>query len=292
MAGAADRQPPRTVGEDWTMTSMDAVSIIQWTARVAGFGSVCVGLQAMCQWRLFRDEDLLGWTELRRRRRLTAEGPPALIMNILFRFPAVLGLFFSQIIGGLLLGVRGVEVGGSTSALVAALLPMLLLRLRQDLLGSDGGHLMLSNVLAALLLYDLSDHGQLAGDALLAFIAGQAVLGYSVSGWRKFSSGGWRDRRRREEAFFHRLYVTQPLAQMAIGAPNLANALSLAGSVFLCGFPVALIGGTDLCLLWLSGGLAFHLFNAVVFGLPHFVITWGGCYPAIYYCSDLLWRGP
>ena len=56
---------------------------------------------------------------------------------------------------------------------------------------------------------------------------------------------------------------------------------------FECSAPIVLVDPT-VCVAWLAIGAAFHLVNAVVFGLDRFLWTWLAAYPALlYWVSEL-----
>jgi hypothetical protein len=53
-----------------------------------------------------------------------------------------------------------------------------------------------------------------------------------------------------------------------------------------CAFPLALVVGQPLCLVFLGWGVMFHLTNAVVLGFNHFVWAWLATYPAVLYVAS------
>lgn len=262
--------------------------VLESVARICGIGAILLGVQGLSQWRLFRDCDLLGWCYLRERRRLTREGLSGALMNQLFVYPRTLTLFVLQIVGGMVVLLAPFDSMSMNMGLVGALVPVLLLRVRQDLIGSDGGHLMLSTNLAALLLAQVAPADEQLQITAVGFIAGQAVLGYAVSGWRKILAKSWLSARNRSAPFTHSLFATSGTIAFVSKFRLLPQLMAGTGLLILTTSPLVLFVPPDWCLVILASLLLFHLFNACWLGIPHFAVTWGACYPAIVYTNSYL----
>lgn len=114
----------------------------------------------------------------------------------------------------------------------------------------------------------------------MAYAAAQLVLSYFVAGVAKLRDRAWRDGRALPILAALPQYNVPPrLAALLATAPRAAAWAMLA---FECGFPLALLGG-KLAIGFLVAGAAFHLANAVCFGLNRFLWTWLAAYPALLY---------
>ncbi|HEY1548363.1 MAG TPA: HTTM domain-containing protein [Kofleriaceae bacterium] len=121
----------------------------------------------------------------------------------------------------------------------------------------------------------------------LAYIAAQLVLSYAIAGIAKLGDPHWR----RGDAFA--ILVALPAygvpARLAalLARPVLGRLGAFATLAFECGFPIALVNRTA-CIAALAVGVAFHLGNAIVFGLDRFWWTWLAAYPAVWFTARTL----
>jgi hypothetical protein len=124
----------------------------------------------------------------------------------------------------------------------------------------------------------------------LAYIAAQLVLSYAIAGLAKLGDPHWR----RGDAFA--ILVALPAygvpAQLAklLARPAIGRFGAFATLAFECGFPIALVLVRDertTCIA-LAVGAAFHLGNAIVFGLDRFWWTWLAAYPALWFTARTL----
>ena len=118
----------------------------------------------------------------------------------------------------------------------------------------------------------------------LGYAAAQLVLSYAISGWSKLRDPMWRDG--------SALAVLVRLPQYAVPG-SLARVLasmklaSFAMLAFECAFPIALVD-RRVCIAMLCIAGAFHVANAVVFGLNRFLWAWLAAFPALLYWVDRL----
>ncbi|HEX4454984.1 MAG TPA: hypothetical protein VH143_29185 [Kofleriaceae bacterium] len=118
----------------------------------------------------------------------------------------------------------------------------------------------------------------------LAYIAAQLVLSYAIAGLAKLGDPRWR----RGDAFA--ILVALPAygvpARLAalLARPAIGRLGGFATLAFECGFPIALANRTA-CIAALAVGAAFHLGNAIVFGLDRFWWTWLAAYPALWFTA-------
>jgi hypothetical protein len=121
----------------------------------------------------------------------------------------------------------------------------------------------------------------------LAYIAAQLVLSYVIAGFAKLGDARWR----RGQAF--EILVELPAygvpARLAalLSRPAVGRLGAIATLAFECGFPIAFVNRTA-CIATLAVGAAFHLGNAIVFGLDRFLWAWLAAYPALWFTARTL----
>lgn len=125
----------------------------------------------------------------------------------------------------------------------------------------------------------------------LLYLGVQTVFSYFVAGLAKLKERGWR----RGTALVHfanlAKYGVPPRAHALLAKPNVALAASWAILLFECSFPYALYG-TWICVVYLSLGAAFHVANAVLFGLNRFLFSWLALYPVLLALSSAIHARP
>ncbi len=121
----------------------------------------------------------------------------------------------------------------------------------------------------------------------LAYIAAQLVLSYAIAGIAKLGDPRWR----RGDAFAVLValpaYGVPPRLARLLARPAIGRLGAFATLAFECGFPIALLNRTA-CIAVLAIGAAFHLGNAIVFGLDRFWWTWLAAYPALWFTARTL----
>lgn len=123
----------------------------------------------------------------------------------------------------------------------------------------------------------------------LGYIAVQAGLSYFIAGLVKAKVPGWWSGRELIRATQLPTYDVAPWARRLLGRPRVARLASLSMLALELFFPLAFLGRSSV-LVFLSLLGAFHLVNAVVFGLNRFWWTWPATYPALYYAAGHLSR--
>ncbi len=151
--------------------------------------------------------------------------------------------------------------------------------------GSDKMLLLVVSCLA--LAHAVPGLGQIA----LAYLAVQLVLSYFVSGWVKLRSADWRAGDALADVFAFSAYpVSEGLRRLGDRA-GLMRAGSWAVIGFEVAFPLALLSQTTL-IPALCIAAAFHLANALFFGLNRFLWAWIAAYPALLWFQDRLIPAP
>lgn len=112
----------------------------------------------------------------------------------------------------------------------------------------------------------------------MAYCAAQLVLSYFIAGVAKLRDPAWRAGTALPVLVALPQYGVPP----ALAALLVARPAAWAMLAFECAFPLALAGRTCAIVL-LAIGAAFHLVNAICFGLNRFLWTWLAAYPALLY---------
>jgi hypothetical protein len=172
---------------------------------------------------------------------------------------------------------------GAAPILAVIFLTSLLMHFRCPF-GMDGSDQMLTQIFGGLLMGQLSG-STLGHNAALWFIAAQACLSYFTSGIAKAMSPHWRDGKVVFAIFNTRTYGYEPAARWLIHSPTTTRVLGLGAVYMECVFPISILVGFPVCLLFIAWGVAFHLMNAVVMGLNSFFWSFVATYPAVIYCA-------
>jgi hypothetical protein len=145
----------------------------------------------------------------------------------------------------------------------------------------NGGSDALSSLSALMLGSAALDpgHGPIMKGAL-SYLGVQTAFSYFVAGLAKLKERGWR----RGSALVHFAelpkYGVPAWARTLLARPHVALGTSWAILLFECSFPCALFGPRA-CLAYLSLGAAFHVANAILFGLNRFLFSWLALYPIL-----------
>jgi hypothetical protein len=148
---------------------------------------------------------------------------------------------------------------------------------------------MLTIVLAGGLVFYATpiETAQRAG---LLFVAAQAVLAYFTSGYVKLISPSWRSGDALRGILNTRSYGYQDLAKLLTVHPRLSVAGCWLTIAFECLGPFFVFLGPIPCLVFLVGGVIFHISIAVTMGLNNFVWSFLATYPALLYASTILFH--
>lgn len=199
------------------------------------------------------------------------------------RYPVALAiplLLIALMLGAVLLPDARPEMIGA--ALIAHVS-----RLRYFPLGLAGFDQMATIILGGLLLADAFP-GTLVANAGLGFISAEACLAYFTSGAAKASSADWRAGRAVVGILNTRAYGARLPGRLLRAKPRLGLLLDWATILFETGFPLAVLLGGPILIVWLCVGVLFHLGVSATMGLHLFVWTFGASYPILLYVSGHL----
>jgi hypothetical protein len=150
--------------------------------------------------------------------------------------------------------------------------------------GLDGSDQMTTQVYGALFLALL-----IGGPALIKialwYIAAQSALSYFTSGTAKLVSPIWRQGGVTHRVFNTRTYGLEPIARMLQGRPLIARALDWTAIAAEMLFPLCLVCGFPLVMVFLAWGILFHFASAAIMGLNSFFWAFVATYPALLYTA-------
>jgi hypothetical protein len=140
--------------------------------------------------------------------------------------------------------------------------------------GSDS--MLLVVTLSLAIAHTWPEHARIA----LAYCAVQLVLSYVLAGIAKLRDPAWRTGRALA------ILVELPQYRVPHRLVGFVSRLSRFGSWAILAFEIAVplaFMSSLACTIVLAIGAAFHVANAVVFGLDRFLWTWLAAYPALLY---------
>lgn len=252
------------------MTEADAVS---WMARGLALVGAIAALELLWVRRTLADDGVFAWPVLRRD---LARAPRALrgLADAVLSYRGTLGVLALQLAAALALPWID---HAAPAWIVFATSLTISVRFRGSYNG--GSDAMVLVVALALALARTAPGSRLAL-AALGYAAAQLVLSYFIAGVAKLADPAWR--RGTALPIVVRLpqYQVAPAAQALLSRRLIAGLAGWSMLAFECGFPLAL-ADRAVCLALLAFGAAFHLINAVVFGLNRFLWAWLAAYPAL-----------
>ena len=122
-------------------------------------------------------------------------------------------------------------------------------------------------------------------DACLWYVALQAVLSYTASGWAKLAGSSWRTGDALAGVTRTLTYGDPTAFRLFNRFPRVARALSTQVLVMECLFPAAFLFRGRLAAPMLASAAFFHVANARIMGLGRFVWSFTSMHPAVLYCA-------
>lgn len=119
----------------------------------------------------------------------------------------------------------------------------------------------------------------------LAYLAVQIILSYFVSGWVKLRNPDWRSGQALSDVFAFSAYPVAENLRFIAHHRSLTRAASWLVIVLEVAFPLSFLVETTLLTALVLAG-AFHLLNALLFGLNRFLWIWLASYPVLLWFQD------
>jgi pimeloyl-ACP methyl ester carboxylesterase len=123
-------------------------------------------------------------------------------------------------------------------------------------------------------------------DSALWYVALQATLSYTVSGWVKLVGPSWRSGVALTGVTRTRTYGDERTWRLLTRYPRTARVLGVSVLLMECLFPIVFLSRGRLAPAWLLGTTLFHVGNARIMGLGRFVWAFTSLHPAVLYVSD------
>lgn len=242
----------------------------EWMARLGGLAAAIAALELLAVRRAYADDGVFAWPVLRR------ELPPRLrpFVDPLFGYRGTLAIAAAQ-----LGAAAALAVTADPAPAWIAFAAVLLVAIRWRGSYNGGSDAMLLVVLLVVALARTAPGSELAAGAV-AYGAAQLVLSYFIAGASKLRDPAWRAGRALPILVALPHYRVPPAAARVLAHPIGTRALAWGMLLFELGAPLALVDARA-CVAVLAIAFAFHVANAVAFGLDRFLWTWLAAFPAL-----------
>lgn len=224
-------------------------------------------LELLCAPRAYADDGPFAWPLLRREL-------PLSLLDYLFDARGMRGLLVAQLVAAVALPLWSSSL---PAWLILATTLLTAIRFRGTYNGGSDSMLVIVALTVALAR---TAPGSALALGALAYAAAQVVLSYFIAGVAKLQDPAWRRGTALIQLVALPQYRVPPRAARLLARPAIAR---LAGYVMLAFellSPLALLHPIP-CVVVLAIGAAFHLANALTFGLNRFLWTWLAAYPAV-----------
>jgi hypothetical protein len=268
-----------------SLTNVHTAALL--VAAIAALGSLISTLEWLANHRQLRRGGLFSWPVVRTRQALVGRRLRTRVLDGLLEYRPFCGV----------LTVRALVLAALPPLLAFAPRPAivvdlglvvattLLLNLRSPY-GMDGSDQMSVQIFVPLLLAYAAG-STLALQIAVAYIGVQAAFSYLASGAAKAVSPIWRSGNTVFRIFNTRTYGYEPAARLLLGRPRLTRVVDWSAFTIEMLFPIGLVAGLPVLILFLLWGVTFHAMNALVMGLNSFFWAFVATYPAVIYLAML-----
>ncbi|HEX3582817.1 MAG TPA: hypothetical protein VH087_13705 [Thermoanaerobaculia bacterium] len=274
------------------MIETTAGAVLRAAEFIASVGIFISTAELLRNWRDMRPDGIYAWRVLRSRP-MTFRYPrltrPLDVLLDLPVFPVVLAIRLAAIS---LLFLPALLRETEIAALAIVVATTFLINYRH-VYGNDGSDQMSSLIFGAILLVRIGPGDPRLAAAGAWFLALQSCASYSIAGIAKVRGQKWINGTALFEIFNTESYGLRAAASFLSQHAMVARAMTWSVVAIECTFPLAILGGPKVCLLYLAWGVAFHTANATIMGLNSFLWAFLATYPAIFWCATKtfsLWR--
>lgn len=120
----------------------------------------------------------------------------------------------------------------------------------------------------------------------ITYIGVHATFSYFIAGAIKLQTPDWRGGSGLPAFINSSLYSNQNLSAL-LSKKSVSLGLSWLVMLFEITLPLALLNGQILAY-YFAGAMAFHITNALIFGLNRFIWVWAAAWPGIFFISETL----
>lgn len=242
------------------------MSFVEWMARLAAVAVGVAALELLVMRRALSDTGVFAWPVLRRDMRVRW------LADLVFAYPSTIAILVLQLAAAVALPL----LDHPAPAWIAfATCLAISVRFRGSYNGGSDSMLLVVTVSIA-----LARTSPALERVALGYCAAHLVLSYLLAGVAKMGDRAWRDGRALA------ILVELPQYRVPRTIAALVRPLSSIGSwailVFELAFPLA-FASPIACTILLCMGAAFHVANAITFGLNRFLWAWIAAYPALLY---------
>ena len=124
----------------------------------------------------------------------------------------------------------------------------------------------------------------------LGYLGVQLLLSYAMAGWVKAVNRDWWNGRALADVFSLSIYPQSEALRALAARPALMTGAGRAVVLFELAFPLGLLSARLLAVM-LALAAAFHLANALLFGLNRFLWIWLSAFPALWWLQGRLFGG-
>lgn len=236
----------------------------------------------------YKKNGIFSWKVFRTIDRNYFEGKKARILNLFMKYPNIIFLQSMVLLCCVMLLILSFSSPLRLLFLTILLVGLLINNIRLAY-GNDGSDQLLGILIICLVLQSLFSQIQKAQIAILIFIAAQSCLAYLTSGWVKIIGAKWTGGSAVYEIFNTRTYGAKQVASYLQSKPNLGKLLCWGVISFELLFPLVVLLPQPFMLLFIGGGVLFHLLNALIMGLNTFLPAFAATYPALIFCNHLIY---
>jgi hypothetical protein len=194
---------------------------------------------------------------------------------------ALLGLLVVQTASATWLVIFGPATAAGVAALMLLLFSVLSVQWRRTL-GGDGAEQMSILIVLAAIVAFVPDVSEIVARVAAIFLVAQLMLSYFTAGAVKVVSPAWRS----EPILAHILgthrFGSSAVANYLLRRPRLCLLAQWSVIALELAFPIVLLLPLPGLLIFLLGGLIFHVSCAVLMGLNTFLWAFPAIYPCVY----------
>lgn len=270
-----------------TINFTDIFFVYQSTLMCVSIGLGIGALEDLAVWPIYSPRGLLSWKVSQYTFPFKGGGFVYKILAFLLQ-----DHIFKSIAIVRLLAAGALLVLSALNILSASLVLMLLILNGMTILrspyGLDGAYQMYLVVLLGLSVGIASGINTNIGKISCMFITGELILSYFIAGVTKMVSPIWRRSHALIAIFGTKSYGHPVIYKFVTFSTVLTTALSWGVMIFEVGFVGVLFLSPSIAWIFVLGGFAFHLFNAIFMGLNDFMLVFPATYPSLFFCLHLL----
>lgn len=205
--------------------------------------------------------------------------PTLLVLQIMLAISLAAGYVVAMLVAQSTAGELAIWV-----VLLACVLTNLAIQARTPA-GQDGADQMATIVLVACAVGLMPGAPLLVSKAAAWFIALQACLAYSTSGFAKLFSSEWRSGDAINLVFRTSSYGSSGIRRFLSRYPHASKVMATSVILFECMFPLAVLVGGRVLLMYLAGAILFHVSVLAMMRLNTFLFAFPATYGALIFVA-------